>query len=82
MNDFGSSRGRRALFLGSALLVAGGPAYVACSSSGDAAPAAKAPEGPRAEAVKHEPCDESLGRAEKMDTNSDGKNDITRVYDK
>jgi hypothetical protein len=80
MNDFGSSRARRALFLAS-VLVGAAPAYVACSAS-DKPSTAKAPEGPRAEDVRHEPCDESLGRVEKMDTNSDGKNDITRVYDK
>jgi hypothetical protein len=81
MNDIRCSRARRALLLVSGLLVGAAPAYVACSSSGDTA-AVKAPEGPRAESVKHEPCDESLGRVEKMDTNSDGKNDITRVYNK
>jgi hypothetical protein len=80
MNDFGSSRARRALFLAAAVLGVA-PAYIACSAS-DKPSSAKAPEGPRAETVKHEPCDESLGRVEKMDTNTDGKVDITRVYDK
>lgn len=80
MNDFASSRTRRALFL-FAVVVSAAPAYVACSAS-DKPATAKAPEGPRPEAVQHEPCDASLGRAEKMDTNSDGKTDITRIYDK
>jgi hypothetical protein len=36
----------------------------------------------RVETIQHEECDAKSNRAEALDTNNDGKTDITRVYDK
>jgi hypothetical protein len=44
--------------------------------------AAKAADSARSEALQHEPCDTSAGKIETLDTNGDGKPDITRVLDK
>jgi len=52
-----------------------------CGGSGGAT-SAKAPETARAEALQHEDCSESGHRVELLDTNGDGKPDITRMYDK
>src|SRR5882672_6114372 len=64
---------------GMALVVPFGAA--ACSESGQAS-SAKAPDTARPTALKHEDCSESGHRADPVDTNGDGKPDITRVYDK
>jgi hypothetical protein len=60
--------------------VAGMGAASACGGSTTAG--TKAPESARAEALQHEPCDTSSGKVDALDTNGDGKPDITRVLDK
>jgi hypothetical protein len=54
----------------------------AACGGGEHASSAKSPETARAEALKHEDCSESGHRVDLMDTNGDGKPDITRIYDK
>ena len=66
--------------------VVGAPCLVLMGSAacggGEHASSAKSPETARAEALKHEDCSESGHRVDLMDTNGDGKPDITRIYDK
>jgi hypothetical protein len=52
----------------------------ACGGSDKASP--KSPETARAEALQHEDCSTSGHRVDSIDTNGDGKPDITRIYDK
>jgi hypothetical protein len=63
---------------GAALLLPFGT--VGCGGSN--AGASKTPESARAEALEHEDCSTSGRRVDLLDTNGDGKPDITRVYDK
>ncbi len=53
----------------------------ACGGS-EHSSSAKSPETARAEALQHEDCSQSGRRVDLLDTNGDGKTDITRVYDK
>jgi hypothetical protein len=65
-----------------ALAVCAPPAVFACGSSANSSGvgSAKLPAGSRA--LEHEQCNESGNRVEQLDTNSDGKVDIRRVFDK
>ena len=67
-------------------LAAGGAALLlplgAAACGGSDAPGAKTPGTARPEALQHEACSESGHRVEPVDTNGDGKPDITRMYDK
>jgi hypothetical protein len=54
---------------------------MACGGSEKAA-SIKTPESARAEALQHEDCSTSGRRVDALDTNGDGKPDITRVFDK
>src|ERR1700760_4954847 len=73
---------RRAL-LAPVVLGAVASAVFAVAACGGSAPGAtKAADSSRPEALQHEPCDTSAGKLETLDTNGDGKPDITRVLDK
>jgi hypothetical protein len=81
-DSFARPDGRRAL-LAPVVLGAVASAVFAVAACGGSAPgAAKAAESSRAETLQHEPCDTSAGKLETLDTNGDGKPDITRVLDK
>jgi hypothetical protein len=58
------------------------PLWAAACGGGAKASSAKSPETARAEALQHEDCSESGHRVDALDTNGDGKPDITRIYDK
>jgi hypothetical protein len=70
----------RARLVGSAALLL--PLGAAACGGSDHASSAKSPETARAEALQHEDCSQSGHRVDVLDTNGDGKPDITRVYDK
>jgi hypothetical protein len=75
-------RGLVAAVLGVLPLAALAYSGAACSSNdrNSGIATAKLPAG--AEALEHESCEESGNRVEVLDTNSDGKPDIRRVFDK
>jgi hypothetical protein len=58
------------------------PLGVVGCGGGGGGPAAKAPEAARVETLQHEDCPLGGHRVDQLDTNGDGKPDITRVYDK
>ncbi len=64
---------------GAALLL---PFGVMACGGGASALSTKTPESARAEALEHEDCSTSGHRVDLLDTNGDGKPDITRVSDK
>src|SRR5579883_456356 len=89
MTSFNSARrgtkARRLSVVALSAIVGALPLFIACSGneqSTNGAGGAKSAGAPRVETIQHEPCDQSMGRVETLDSNNDGKSDITRVYDK
>jgi hypothetical protein len=72
--------------IGRSWVVAGGAALLlpigAGACGGSEQGSAKAPDTARAESLQHEDCSESGHSVELLDTNGDGKPDITRISDK
>ncbi len=64
-----------------ALLVAPAVGALAACGGGAAEGGAKMQTGAHAKGVEHEACPEAGNKVEGLDTNSDGKEDIRRVYD-